>query len=148
MKILRCRLHSSHITPSVLLTKAGTMLWTDCTTVIIPGDKQHTNCEPNMAKCLEDDMGNEKHLLLDSINSVRVWGCRAQYSAHPSEVLEKHSLHVTLRDAEFPAIPRCSRADVLRGVFQRKSYLPAKEALMSAVAHTSVQKLAFANHSS
>lgn len=37
----------------------------------MPGDKHHPSCEPNTAICLEDDMGNENHLLLDSINYVR-----------------------------------------------------------------------------
>lgn len=66
---------------------------------------------PNTAIASEVDTGNKNHLLLDSINSVRVW--RLQRRAHPCEVLEKHPLHVTLRDGEFPAIPRWSCADVL-----------------------------------
>ena len=76
MKILLCRLHLSHATPSVLLTTTGTMLWIYILwkhniTVITPGDKQHPSCELNTAICLQDDTSNENHLLLDSINCVR-----------------------------------------------------------------------------
>lgn len=54
-------------------------------------------------------MLNENHLLLDSINcggvggSERGWGLEIFCSS--SEVLGKHSLHVMLTAAEFPAIP-------------------------------------------
>lgn len=52
-------------------------------------------------------------------------------------MLEKHSRHVTLRDAEFPAVPRCSSADVLGGVLKRKSYFAWRAALVFAVARAS-----------
>lgn len=92
---------------------------------------RHPSCEPNTAICLEDDMGNENHLLLDSINSAGVW--RLQGSELCSSLWSTWKTFVARhaeRDAEFPAIPRCSHADVLSGVFQRKSSSLARTVLI------------------
>lgn len=67
----------------------------------------------------DDDGANGNHLLLDSIHLVMLW--RSQGSLFCSSLRsagEKKkktpSRRVTLRKAEFLAVPRCCCADVLR----------------------------------
>ncbi len=76
MKILLCRFHSSHITHKCIVNwnNVVDVLWKHNITVIMPGDKHQPSTpavSPVQQICLEDDMGNENHLLPDSINSVR-----------------------------------------------------------------------------
>lgn len=81
------------------------------------------------------DGANENHSLSDSEHSVTLW--RSHHSAHPSEVLWKKKKklwrRVTLRNVEFPAVPRCCGADVPRGDVQKKHYLLVKVVLVTLV---------------
>lgn len=121
-------------TTSELFAKTETMLWSILLkhniAVIIPGDKHvwKTTWVLRTTCCWTPQSRPADRRLPGSVHSSSLWSTR------------KHSKHDAPQDAKFPALPRCSRADILKGRLQSKSYLPTKAAICLLFAHTAEQE--------